>query len=350
MGRKSKMRFNVDKLRICFKQQEGLFETLYTSILKQEVNIGGKIYLSKKHTKEKEETKNNNFLNPRLSDEEEKRGIKNDFSLYIKRENDVKETDKKEDMPTDLEVEVLLPTEGNMLFGTFHFTNSKKYEGLCWLTIENKALYTKFQSEYAYSFVYFLNSIAYNMGLAYNNTTEIEIACDSTNNFWKKVRKMIKDYDNFEMILNGAKITDHNRKLENYKECFGRSRAKLIPSPTLYFEQVKKGAPLMRIYNKSMEIADNKDQKNYIEAWDNFGNRPIHRAEVRLKNESIKQAWVKFTEHLPDDESIKQADGITQMLDDEDFLGWMWREFTNRMLTFNTLHGEIITLHDIATT
>ena len=352
MARKSRTKFNIDKLRICFKQPNGLFETLYTSILKKEVTIGGKIYLSTKHKEEKKETQNNNFLIPRLSKEEEKKGVKNDFILYIRRENEVKETDKKEDIPTDLEVSVLLPTEKDgkdMLFGNFHFTNSKKYEGLCWLTLENQAFYRNYKNVGAYSFVYYLNSIAYNLNLIYNNTTEIEICADSTNNIDRKLRRLIKDHSNYEMILNGKKITDPFRKIENYHESFSRSREKLIPSPTLYFEQVKKDAPLMRVYNKSLEIADNKDQKNYIEEWDNFGKMPIHRAEIRLKNESIKQAWEKFTENLPDDEPMKQADGITQMLDDENFLVWIWREYTNRLVTFNDPNGEKITMYDLAT-
>ena len=353
MARKTKTKFNVDKLKICFKQPEGIFETLYNSILLDEINLGGKNYISITHSEEEiiknPEIKNNNLLIPRLSKEEEEKGIKNDFTLYVIRESEVKKTDNKEDMPTDLQVNILLPNEGNMLFGKFNFTNSKKYEGLCWFTLSNKALYKQYDYECAYSFVYYLNMLAVTLELYYNNITEIEIACDSTSNLTYKIRKLIKDHENFEMIFNGKKIDNPNRKIENYYECFGRSRAKLIPYPTLYFEQVKKDAPLMRVYNKSLEIADNNEQKNYIAEWDNFGNSNIHRAEVRLKNESVKQAWQKYTEHLPHDALMKQPDGITQMLDEEDFLEWLWVEYTNRMITFNDPNGQKVTIHDLVT-
>lgn len=306
MAQKSKTRFNLDKLRICFRQPNGLFESLNTS----------KTDLIK---------------------------IGDNISLFIIRENEDEET------PSKLMANVILHNEGDFLFGHFVFNNSKKYEGLCWLTLSNQALYRKYQDIGAYSFVYYLNAIAYNLELFFNNITEIEICADTTNNIERKLRKLIKDHSNYEMIFNGKKLTDPFRKIENYHEAFSRSRAKLIPSPTLYFEQVKKDAPLMRVYNKSVEISDNKDQKNYIEKWNNFGNKPIHRAEVRLKNESIKQAWEKFTEHLPDDEPMKQADGITQLLDDEIFLSWIWREYTNRLVSFNTQEGEKITLHNLVT-
>ena len=306
MARKSKTNFNLDKLRICFKQPNGLFERLQTSP-QDLIKVGDNI------------------------------------SLFL-----IRETSEGEE-PTNLMANVILHDEGDFLFGHFVFNNSKKYEGLCWLTLENRAFYKQYTGVGVYSFVYYLNALAYNLELLYNNITEIEVFADTTNNIGRKIRKMIKDYSNFEMILNGKKLTDPFRKIENYKECFGRSRAKLIPSPTLYFEQVKPSAPLMRVYNKSQEISDNDNKKDYIEEWNNFGKTPIHRAEIRLKNESIKQAWEKFTEHFPDDEPMKQPDGITQMLDDEAFLAWLWREYTNRLLTFNTLSGEKITLHDLAT-
>ena len=306
MARKSKTKFNIDKLRICFKQPKELFENLYNS--------------------------KTDFIN-----------INNEISLYILREN------KTDEMPTELIANIILHDEGDFLFGHFTFTNSKKYEGLCWLTLDNRAFYKQFQAEGAYSFVYYILAVIYHLDLLFNNITEIEVCADSTINFDRKLRKLIKDHENFEMIYNGKKVTDPYRKLENYHESFSRSRAKLIPQPTLYFQQVKKDAPIMRVYNKSLEISDNNDQKNYIEQHNNFGNIPIHRAEVRLKNESVKQAWQKFTAHLPDEESMKNYDGIVLMLDDEDFRAWLWREFTDRIVTFNQSEGGKITLFDLAT-
>lgn len=298
-----KKKFNIDKLRICFKQPADLFEKILKSKTDL-MDIGGNI------------------------------------SLYIIR-------DEEEETPSKLMANVILHDEDDFLFGHFLFNNSKKYEGLCWLTLDNRAFYKNYKGVGAYSFVYYLNAIAYRLWLIYNNITEIEICADSISNIDGKLRKLIRDHSNYEMILNGKKITDPFRKIKNYHEAFSRSRDRLLPSPTLYFEQVKKDAPLMRVYNKSVEISDNEDQKKYIEEWNDFGKKPIHRAEIRLKNESIKQAWAKFTEHLPDDESMKQPDGITQMLDDEDFLEWLWREYTNRIVTFNSQHGEKITLRDL---
>lgn len=109
-------------------------------------------------------------------------------------------------------------------------------------TFENKSLYTVFSivCSNRSNNVPLLGYVADDLGLELHNITELELAVDSTTNTTAKIRKMISHYDEYEMIYNGKNITDPFRKIDNYLEQFGRCRARMERTPTLYFTQVKK--------------------------------------------------------------------------------------------------------------
>ena len=90
-----------------------------------------------------------------------------------------------------------------------------------------------------------------------NNVTQIDLALDSNINFISKITHAIKNYEAYDMYLNGKKITDPNEKLPNYGVFHGASRKRLESLPTLYLSQVKKETGLsMRIYDKTKELAE----------------------------------------------------------------------------------------------
>ena len=311
MARNLKWGINIDKCRICFKQPQDLFERLYNS--------------------------KNNLID-----------LGDGYSLYICRE----EEEKGEEIPTNLIVNVLLSHwEENFLFGHFNFTNSKKYEGLCWLTMENKSLYYYHSLGY-FTFVSVIYTLMNALGLEYNNITELELALDTTKNMVKATRQLIKDHRNIEMVYNGKIITDPSKRLPFYGVHYGSSRIKLLSAPTLYFRQTKDNAPKMKIYSKSVEIEEERGKKDYITQWNDFGKMPIYRVEITLKNESLKEVWEKYGNlHFPPrgEQDKHHAPNLLNMLDDPFTLEWLWREFSNRILTFNTSQGEKITLFDLAT-
>ena len=97
-------------------------------------------------------------------------------------------------------------------------------------------------------------------GMTFNNVTELELAFDSTYNYISKVRRMIKDVENYDLYLNGRKVTN-DETLDGYGEYYSRSRVKLSKLPTLYFSQAKDTDMKMRIYDKARELNESSPQK-----------------------------------------------------------------------------------------
>ena len=183
-----------------------------------------------------------------------------------------------------------------------------------------------------------------------NDFTELEIACDVNHNVVAKVRKLIKDYKNYDMFVNGNRITDENRIIENYGEYFSRSRKKLSKQPTLYFTKKKKGSPILRIYNKTREINEVSKEKEYITQWDGFGNQDIYRIEINVRNEFYKD----FADSIRSDEDYSHAWGDINTQDTllgiEAFRSKIWQFFCDRGVYFRKKRGDrtVITLTDIA--
>lgn len=297
MAKATKFNFNVDKLKICFKQNEETFN----------------LFLPYKKEFEKENK-------PKFID------INRDG--YTLRLFEIDEYSAK--------VNVIIEDE---VLGMFTFNNSSRYEGLCFFKFENKALYTSLTYDVYYkkkvNLIPLISTIADDLDLTFNNITEIEVALDSNINVNAKVRKLIRNYKDFEMFQNGKRVKDPNRILENYHETFKRNRKKIIYPPTLYFEQAKNDAPLMRIYNKTEEINDNENLKDYITKWNDFGKSDIHRVEVRLKSNSIKD-YLKDIDRYPLD-----------LLTDPVALCSIWCNFVDRLVFFRDRDGQNVTVADL---
>lgn len=300
MARKKQIKFNIDKLKLCYKQPQELFDEFAN--YKQDQTI-----------------------------------YRDGYDLYIVPDED--------DRHIRLSVSV-----GGIRLGFLTLNNTKQCEGLCFFKFENRACYFNFDKQALYEFLsvdvstwqkYNLigawENIADDLGLVFNNITELEIACDTNFNLGAKVRKMIKDYLHYEMFANGKKITDPNRLIENYHETFSRSRKRLQKYPTIYFEQARTDAPLLRIYNKSDEIESNDNTKDYISEWNGFS--PIYRMEVRLKSNSIKEFLKTYTPDMDYPSPL-------QMLQSPHFLFMAWQFFTDRLVFFRQ-DGEDIHLSDL---
>lgn len=290
MAKKLKYNFNVDKLKICFRQNEETFKFFADCKAPQYIN-------------------------------------RTDYTLHLLNVDD-----------DHAEVNVII---GDEVLGMFVFNNSKKYEGLCFFRFENKALYSFLTRDICTNtkcnLIPLIEFIADDLQLEFNNITELEVAYDINFNVSAKLRKLIKDFNNYDMFVNGKKIKDPNRVLDNYHETFKRNRRRLIYPPTLYFEQKKIDAPLLRIYNKSEEIKDNEFAKEYITEWNDFGNSDTYRIEIRLKSNSIKEFLKQFP---PDTHPLQLA--INPYL-----LASLWCFFTDRMVYFRHTDGTEITLADL---
>ena len=306
---KKKTKLNVDKKRLCFNQPKELFEEL------------------KQYPKE-------SYINY------------DDFQLYIFDDGRVDE----EEEPRKIKAVVILPDKSSL--GAFTFTGYKiKGKIYCYFDFENRALYKVENRDIQgnkYNGEAYLPYIANILGLRLNNYTEIEIALDVNHNVIAKIRKLIKDHENYDMFLNGKKITDNDRKIEGYLEIYERSRNKLDKYPTLFFKQKKSGSPTIRVYNKTKEIA--ASGKEYISEWDEFGRQDIYRIEVNVKNEYYKD----FAKSLQDDIRYNaiagEIEGQDSLLLSDEYKHTIWQYFALRMVYFRSKRGnrDIITLEDIA--
>lgn len=317
-----KCNFNIDKLRICYRQPAGLYDLFLGYEAKTEIERDCyKIrILSDTRSEETKEYHRNligahaPLMNASILDESETYKIDN------------------------IQVQVIC-ADGTLL-GTFKFNNSKKYEGLCFFTFENSALYKVFNNIAGQknNYICCLDYVADDLGLEFNNITELEVAADTNFNLTAAIRRHISHFDEYRMFVNGAEVGDPYRKIDDYLEGYGRCRAHLFRSPTIYISQKKNGSPFLRAYNKTAEINDNLSVKKYISEWNAFGAADIHRLEVNIRSEDFKDFYEKYG----------GDDWILTALQDPAFLESLWSAFCRRLLYFRAAEGgHLITIADI---
>lgn len=307
---KKKIKYNIDKKRLCYRQPEGLFDQMKQHPINSWIDYNS------------------------------------EFKLHII--DDGRGNNDKE--PVKIKAQVIL--SDNTLLGSLTFHNSAKYDGLCFFEFSNRALYlnTCIIRGEKYNCQQYMTYVADVLELGLNNFTEVEIACDINHNVVAKVRKLIKDYQNYDMFVNGKRIISEDRTIENYGEYFSRTRKKLNKQPTLYFTKKKEGSPTLRIYNKSREINEASQEKKYITEWDGFGSQNIYRIEVAIKSEFYKA----FADSLQSSDSFSNAwDDINvqdALFDLERYRAKVWQFFSDRMVYFRAKWGDkqVITLTDIA--
>ena len=164
--------------------------------------------------------------------------------------------------------------------------------------------------------------------------TQLDIARDTNTNTIKKYRSMIKDAENFDMILNGRLIEDPIEKLKNYGEYFGRCRKKIEKIPTLYFEQLSDRTPKIKIYNKSKEIVE-ESGKNYITQWNNFGRDTFYRTELTIYWRDLKKIMNDLEIDLSHPNAITELTRSTTLAKIFDIV-------TPRLIRFREKNGNLV--------
>lgn len=309
MALKRRVNFNLDKVRLCYCQPADLFGELSGRENGEYVDFGY-------------------------------------FRLYII-DNGRKEGCSKPAVKAKAEIVVNVEQSWEAV-GTLTAHNSAKYDGLCFLEFTNKTLYSRLGEDKAEK-VNGLNCLPYiviQMGLRLHNVTELEIAADCSYNPTPTIRRMIKDYQNYDMIMNGRRIDDEKRNISGYCEIHGRSRIKVDRIPTLSFRQCKDEGLKMKIYNKSKEIEQASDKK-YIEDWNGYGSHPTYRVEVTVKNADYRQ-WLDYNiaQGKPDWGDLDASVGL---LTDEAYRASLWQFCTHRLVYFKPKgkRDDLIDLIDI---
>lgn len=299
MARKLRNEYNIDLLRLCYKQPEGLFEGLI-------------------------DTKPNTKI-PREG-----------YYLYILRD----EENESEEKPTSIMCNLI--SDDGVEIGTMVFNGSNsKYGRLCFFRFCNKALYDVVLYDYQgnkSNLVACVDYIAEDLGLEFVSITELHIANDSNINKIAKLMHYKRDIANYDMIVNHKRVSENREKINGYKEVFQSSRQRKL-NPSIYIEQKKDNAPKLCCYNKSIEIAE-ESGKDYVTTWNDFGNQTIYRSELRLRWEYIKEYF--------DEKGVHGYEIFFAILRQE-ILAEMFEHFSTRLVYFkNKRTNDIVTLTNVA--
>lgn len=308
MALKRRVNFNLDKVRLCYCQPADLFGELSRLENGEYVDFGY-------------------------------------FRLYII-DNGRKEGSSKPAVKAKADIVVNVEQSWEAV-GTLTAHNSAKYDGLCFLEFTNKTLYSRLGEDKTEK-VNGLNCLPYivtPMGLRLHNVTELEIAADCSYNPTPTIRRMIKDYEHYDMIMNGRRIDDEKRNISGYCEIHGRSRIRVDRIPSLNFHQSKDDGLKMRIYDKTKEITE-ASGKDYIEDWNDYGKHSIYRVEVTVKNEDYKQ-WLDYARQLKPEWG--DLDASVGLLCDEAYRASLWHYCAHRQLYFKPKgqRDKVIDLIDI---
>lgn len=240
-------------------------------------------------------------------------------------------------------------TDGRTL-GTLTLTNKKLSNSeYCFFEFSNQMLYS---DESINREIYgrqncmvYLPIVSETLNLKFHNITLCEVACDVNWNVINKIRKMIHDYETYDMFVNGNIIKEHSRQIDNYMECYSRSRKQLNRRPTLYFRQATTDTASLKIYDKTREVEMKGNAKDYIKNWLNFESNDIFRTEVTLhKNDFKFFAKQKFADERWNDLN----ESLGAIINDENYIIALWIVTARRLLYFrNKTSREYIYLEDL---
>lgn len=296
MSRKTKWAVSVDKLKVCLSQPQEAFDYI------------------------RDHTSYTTIDGMRVLDED-------GYKLVVVEEDD-------NAMTAALDV---MDDSGEYLrLGTFQLNGAgSKYQGRAFFSFENSSLYTVFgvtADGAKANWVDMLLPIAEDMGMAFNNVTEVEVALDSTVNVIYCMRKLIKDVDKYDMYLNGRKV-EVGTTLKSYGEYYERTREQLSRRPTLYFRQSKETDMSLRIYDKTTELREHSPEKaaRYHDwlGWSDTDR--IYRAEVTLHNTNVREFCERQGKRLAEQGEHNNVLGLFGM---EEFRLDMFANAADRMIYF----------------
>lgn len=296
-----KIETNIDKLKLCYIQPIGFFENLKESFLKTDKRIL-------------------NYSNYHLFLEETENNAENEIVKML-----VSVNYTMDDMSHRL--------------GRFEFSITGKYTGFCFFTFENKTFYTLYEKimDYKYNTMLFIETVTEDLGLKFNNVTLCEICLDTNKNLISALRRYIKNYDEYEMFLNGNLVREEDRTLDNYGEYFTRSRKKMNRQPTLYLHQKKQSGLALKVYNKSKELEESG--KDYINKWLDFGNQTIFRAELTIRNTDLREYC---------NQTRDEQENLISLLSYNKWRNQLWAYSVRRLIYFRSrVTGDEIGLIDM---
>lgn len=265
-----------------------------------------------------------------------------DFKLINQEEEDEKGRERKSRTFN------VVMNDGRLL-GEFTINNSNLANGeYAWFEFANSALYSNESLNDLYprsNCLVYVTVVADSLHLKFNNVTSLEIAIDTNWNVINKVRKLIHNHNEYDMFTCGNIVKDPNRTIEDYMEIYSRSRNKLSKRPTLYFKQRQENSVALKIYDKSRELEEKGNYKEYIRDWLNFESNDIFRLEIKLRKDDFKhfakQEWCDIRWN-------DLSEVLGALIHDNKYVSALWIFNARRLLYFrNKETKEYIYLEDL---
>ena len=260
---REKYKLNIDYLKLCYRQPEGVFETIAGTV--------GDIFYG------------------------------DGYELLIT-ERDI----------SILRAEVLIQHDDELMsLGTLMLNNGSKFKGKAFFEYSNRAFYeTSLMTPEKANYIPFFDHIASDLGLEYNNCTRVDIALDTNINVLARVKKNIRNHEGLDMYLCRHKVAKADEKIQGYGEYYASTRKRLIKHPEIIIEQAKDEGTRLKIYDKTRELVEHRDDKadryyNWLgEGW-NREKDHIYRVEVSIRNEDLKDIFVKCRDRfLPEMQNL----------------------------------------------
>lgn len=288
---KEKSEFNIDYLKLCYRQPEGLFQEIAST-------EGNMVY--------------------RLN-----------YDLLIIERDELR-----------ILAKVLIPGMGEpWALGTLTLNNGGAFGSRAFFEFQNRSLYEVLSwqpGQPPSNFIGLMEYVAEDLGLEFNNCTRIDIALDTTINVLARLRKRIRNAEELDMYLCRHKVTDPDAKLDGYGEFYASTRKHLLKRPEIIIGQAKEDGTRLKIYDKSRELQESRPDKTarYFdwlgEGWDQSKDH-IFRVEVTIRNEDLKDMWPKFCKQLRAEELDMPF--LTQVQSSK-WLAWHFYEGLDSLIYF----------------
>lgn len=201
-----------------------------------------------------------------------------------------------------------------------------------WIYFDNRALYTPMYPDV--SIITEMEYITDTLRLKINNITSLDIAFDSNINIAKRIKKAIfAPY--LSVILNG-KLKDNTKEVLEQILYLQKGNQEKMTDLSIYVGQKKKNGLELCIYDKTKDAVLKK--KPYILKW-MATHQNVYRAEIRLKNQHLKEYFDKEPDFI--------LDMIFSYLNDKSFLFDMFMDFVNRLLRFRDKDNNIYSILEV---
>lgn len=201
-----------------------------------------------------------------------------------------------------------------------------------WIYFNNKTLYTAMYPDV--SIIAEMEYIADTLGLRINNVTSLDIAFDSNINIAKRIKKAIFN-KTLSVILNG-KLKDNTKEVLEQILYMQKGNQERMTDLSIYVTQKKKDGFELCVYDKTKEAT--LKNKSYILNW-MATHQNIYRAEVRLKNQHLKEYFDKKPDFT--------LDMIYTYLSDKSFLFDMFIDYVNRLIRFRDKDNNLYSVLEV---